>query len=340
MVMNFKHNVPLKDYSTMHLGGVAKAATEAHSKDEVVEAINWAEQQKMPFLVLGEGSNVVFGDGFSGLIILNRIPGFEVLDDNDNSTTIKIGAGENWDKIVERTVDMNLEGIETLSAIPGTAGATPVQNVGAYGQEIKDTFVELEAYNIQTKKFEILKLEDCKFAYRRSIFKPIADRKYVIVNLTLKLNKTMPKRPFYPSLQRYIDQAGITDYTVKNIRDAVVAIRANILPDPKIIPNNGSFFKNPLVSKQKAAELKAQWPDMPQFDMPESQVKIPAGWLIEHAGLKGYSAHGLKTYENNALVIINESAENADDLKLFKEEIIEKVKENYGVELEQEPELI
>lgn len=338
--MNFKHDVPLKDYSTMHLGGVAKAATEAHSKDEVVEAINWAEQQKMPFLVLGEGSNVVFGDGFSGLIILNRIPGFEVLDDNDTSTTIKIGAGENWDKIVERTVDLNLEGIEKLSAIPGTAGATPVQNVGAYGQEIKDTFVQLEAYNTQTKKFEILKLEDCKFAYRRSIFKPIADRKYVIVNLTLKLNKTTPKQPFYPSLQRYLDKAGITDYTVKNIRDAVVAIRANILPDPKIIPNNGSFFKNPLVSKQRAAELKAKWPDMPQFDMPEKQVKVPAGWLIEHAGLKGYSAHGLKTYENNALVIINESAENADDLKLFKEEIIEKVKETYGVELEQEPELI
>lgn len=338
--MNIQHDILLSEFTTMKLGGRADYLTEVSSKKELIEALSWANESDLPVLILGGGSNVIFKNGFAGLVILNKILGFEVLSDHLDSTLIQIGAGESWDKVVSKTVDMELSGIEMLSAIPGTAGATPVQNVGAYGAEIADTFIELEAFDTNENKFVNLSAEDCQFSYRNSIFKSPQNRHHIICNITLKLKKDSPKPPFYSSLQKYLDEHKIKEYTPKNIRKAVVAIRKIKLPDPKKIPNTGSFFKNPIVEFSQFEKMKGDHPEMPYFEMPDEKIKLLAGWLIDQAGLKGYQNHGMKVYEQNALVFVNESAQNYSDLEEFKNEVITKVEEKFGIVLEQEPELI
>jgi UDP-N-acetylmuramate dehydrogenase len=336
--MQIQTDVSLKDYSTMRLGGVADNLTIVESVQDLTDAAKWAQERNVPILVLGGGSNVIFSDGYRGLVIINRIPGFDILADDAVSTTIKIGAGENWDKIVARTVDMNLHGIEALSAIPGTAGATPVQNVGAYGAQISDTFVSLQAYDLQDHKIVTLSKSDCNFSYRHSIFKSPEHRRYIITSITLQLTKEAPQPPFYASLQAYLDQHNITDYSVQAIRKAVVDIRAVKLPDPARVANTGSFFKNPIIPAAEAAVVLKQFPDAPHWDMPGGKVKMAAGWLIEQAGLRGYAAHGMKTYEHHALVLVNDHATSYDDLAAFRDEIINKVDEKFKIHLEQEPE--
>ena len=336
--MQIKTDVSLKDYSTMRIGGIASNLTAVESVQELADAVSWAQERSLPVLVLGGGSNVIFSDGYQGLVVINRIIGFDVLADDAQSATIKIGAGENWDKAVARTVDMGLHGIEALSAIPGTAGATPVQNVGAYGAQISDTFVSLEAYDMQDHKIVTLSKDDCHFSYRHSIFKSPEHRRYIITSLTLRLTKEAPKPPFYASLQAYLDEHKVTDYSVASIRKAVVAIRAVKLPDPARIANTGSFFKNPIIPAAQCNELLQRFPDMPHWDMPGNKAKVAAGWLIEQAGLKGYAAHGMKTYEHHALVLVNDHATSYADLAAFRDDIINKIHEKFGIRLEQEPE--
>jgi UDP-N-acetylmuramate dehydrogenase len=339
--MQIQTDVPLKDYSTMRLGGIAHALTTVITKQDVVDAIAWATERKLPVLVLGGGSNVIFSDGYPGLVIINRITGFEIVSEDTDGVTIDIGAGENWDDVVARTVAKGLHGIESLSAIPGTAGGTPVQNVGAYGTEIADTLVGVEVYDMLEKAFVTFSKTDCHFAYRTSIFKwPDHNRRYVIVGITLRLEKSLPRPPFYASLQQYLDEHSIANYTPQTIRDAVIAIRAKKLPDPRLMANTGSFFKNPLVDAPKAEELRAAYPTMPHWPLKDGRVKLAAGWLIEQAGLRGYAAHGLHTYERHALVIVNDHAKSYDDLRTFTKEIIARVDKKFGVTLEQEPELL
>lgn len=333
-------NVSLRDYSTMRLGDTARALTEVRNKDELLKALAWADERKLPTLLLGDGSNVIFSDGFAGLVIRNRILGFEVIAEGDQSATIRIGAGENWDQAVKRSVDMGLSGIERLSLIPGTAGATPVQNVGAYGAEIAEVFVELEAYDLQQKQFVTIHKKACQFAYRQSIFKSLKNRRYVITSVTLQLSKQPPQPPFYESLQRYLDEHAITTYTPQVIRDAVIAVRTSKLPDPNVVANTGSFFKNPIISTRQADELLGRYPAMPHWPTKDGRIKISAGWLINEAGLKNYHAHGMKIYEKNALVFVNDSANHYSDLAAFRQEIVDKVHRLFGITLEQEPELL
>jgi len=339
--MKLLENVPLRDYATMRLGGPARYLTEVKKLHELEEAANWALDRKSPILVLGGGSNVIIRDeGFPGLVIINKIKGFDVIEDTPEGAVIRIGAGENWDEIVERTVHKHLSGIEALSLIPGSAGATPVQNVGAYGQEIADTFIELQAYDLQTRQLVTLTKEQCGFSYRNSIFKPLNNRRYIIVNLTLGLFKDMPAPPFYPRLQQFLDEHHITEYTPQIIRDAVIAIRNQRLPNPEKIPNTGSFFKNPLVSTWLYDDLRAQYPDIPGYPQPDGQIKIPAGWLLEKAGLRNYADYGMRTYQNNALVFVNEDARSYADLARFRDEISNVIQTRFRIRLEQEPELI
>lgn len=338
--MQIKTNVPLKDYSTMRLGGIAEALTTVSSKEDLKEALEWAKQRGKPTLMLGGGSNIIFSNGYHGLVIINALHGFEVVSEDDESVVMRIGAGENWDDIVAQSVARGLSGIEKLSAIPGTAGATPVQNVGAYGAEIADVLVELEAYDTATKTFVTLNNSDCGFSYRNSIFKSTKDRHYVITSITIRLSKRAPEPPFYEALQAYLDKHHITEYSPAALRGAVVAIRAQKLPDPHIMANTGSFFKNPIVQRGKLSQLQQDYPDMPFYEMKDGSIKLLAGWLIEQTGLKGYRSHGMKIYEKNALVFINESAKGYDDLAAFRQEIIDKVHQRFGITLEQEPELI
>lgn len=337
-IMDVHTNIPLKNYTTMKLGGNARFMTEVHTPADVQEVCRNATAQKLPIFILGGGSNVIVrDDGFNGIVVRNRIPGFEVVADEAGATTIKIGAGENWDETVKKTVDMNLSGIEAMSAIPGTAGAAPVQNVGAYGQEIADTLISLEAYDIQEDRFVSLEASDCGFSYRNSIFRSTAAGRYVILSITIKLSKVSPQPPFYAAVQTYLDEHKITIYTPQIIRDAVTDIRKNKLPDPTVTPNTGSFFKNAIVEDWQLADLKKEYPDIPTYDMPDGRFKVPTGWLIEQAGLKGQTLHGMRVHDKNALVLINESAKSYADLAAARDEIIGAIRDKFRIMIEQEP---
>ena len=336
--MDIHTNIPLKNYTTMRLGGNARFMTEVHTLDEVETICNNAASQQLPLFVLGGGSNIIVHDeGFDGIIVRNRIPGFEVINDTASETTLKIGAGENWDDVVRRTVEMNLSGIEAMSAIPGTAGAAPVQNVGAYGQEIADTLISLEAYDTQESQHVTLQAADCEFSYRHSIFRGRAAGRYIITSITIKLYKSAPQPPFYAAVQAYFDANNITLFTPQIVRDAVIAIRKDKLPDPTVTPNTGSFFKNAIIEGWQMDELRTQYPDIPSYDMPDGKYKIPTGWLIEQAGLKGQTLHGMRVHDKNALVLINESATSYQDLADARSEIIGKVRDTFRIIIEQEP---
>lgn len=336
--MDIHTNIPLKNYTTMRLGGNARFMTDVHTADEVADACRNARTQNLPIFILGGGSNIIVHDeGFNGIIIRNRIPGFEVVADEPGRTTLKIGAGENWDEVVKRTVEMNLSGIEAMSAIPGTAGAAPVQNVGAYGQEIAESLVSLEAYDIDEDRFVVLQNTDCGFSYRHSIFRGDAAGRYVILSITIQLSKTAPLPPFYKAVQDYLDAHSITIYTPQIIRDAVIAIRADKLPDPTVTPNTGSFFKNAIVEDWQLTDLKKDWPDIPTYDMPDGRFKVPTGWLIEQTGLKGKTLHGMRVHDKNALVLINESAKSYADLAAARDEIKGAVRDQFRIAIEQEP---
>lgn len=336
--MDVHTNIPLRNYTTMRLGGNARFMTEVHTPDEVAEVCRNAKKQNLPIFILGGGSNVIVHDeGFAGIVVRNRIPGFEVVSDEPGQVRIKIGAGENWDEIVKKTVDMNLSGIEAMSAIPGTAGAAPVQNVGAYGQEIADSLVSLEAYDIQNDAFVLLENADCGFSYRHSIFRGSDSGRYVITSITLRLYKASPQPPFYTAVQNYLDEHNITIYTAQTIRDVVIDIRKNKLPDPAETPNTGSFFKNAIIEKWQLNDLQVQYPDMPTYDMPDGRFKIPTGWLIEQAGYKGKTLYGIRVHDKNALVLINESAKNYADLAAARDEIIGAVRDKFRIIIEQEP---
>lgn len=336
--MDIRTHIPLKNLTTMKLGGPARFFAEVRSVQELQQTCKNAVAKSIPLFVIGEGSNLIaHDDGYPGLIIRIRIPGFEVIEDTPATTTIKIGAGENWDEIVKKTVDMNLTGIEAMSGIPGTVGATPVQNVGAYGQEIADTLVSLTAYDKETDSIVTLTNEQCEFSYRDSIFRNKQTGRYVITDVTLTLSKSPPTPPFYAGLQTYLDEHAITLYTQEVIRDAVLAIRADKLPNVQEKPSAGSFFKNALIEAWQYTSLKQTYPDMPAFEMADGSYKIPTGWLIEKTGLKGQLLHGIRVHTGNALVLVNESATGYADLANARDEIIGKVRDLFQIHIEQEP---
>lgn len=322
----------------MKLGGSTRFMGIATTPEELATMCRNAKQQSLPFFILGGGSNVIANDTtYNGIVIRNRILGVEVVEDTPSAKTIKIGAGENWDEIVKQTVDMGLTGIEAMSAIPGTAGAAPVQNVGAYGQEIADTLIELEAYDSQKDTFVTLKNADCGFSYRHSMFRGSQAGRYGITSITLRLAKAVPKPPFYQALQTYLDEHHTTLFTPTIIRDAVIDIRANKLPDPKLLPNTGSFFKNAIIEQWQYDDLLKTWPDMPAFKLDGKNIKIPTGWLIEQVGFKGQLVHGMRVHTGNALVLINESANGYADLAAARNEIAGKVRDTFRIYIEQEP---
>ena len=336
--MDVHTNIPLKNYLTMKLGGPARFMTTATTPEELAAACRNATKQSIPFFILGGGSNVIARDeGFNGIVVRNRILGFDIISDDASGTTIKLGAGENWDEIVAKTVAMGLSGIEAMSAIPGTVGAAPVQNVGAYGQEIADTLISLEAYDAKEDRFVVLQNADCGFAYRHSMFRGDQSGRYGITSITLRLYKSSPQPPFYEALQKYLDERNITLFTAAVIRDAVIDIRANKLPDPKLLPNTGSFFKNAIVEDWQMGDLLKNWPTMPSYDLGDKRMKVPTGWLIEQTGLKGQVLHGMKIHDKNTLVLINESATSYADLAAARSEIIAKVRDMFRIQIEQEP---
>jgi len=336
--MDIHTNIPLKNLTTMRLGGPARFFAEAHTPEELQEVYRNAQVKQIPVFVLGGGSNVVAQDaGYQGLILRMRILGFEIVKDDLYSTAIKIGAGEVWDSVVARTVQMSLSGIEAMSAIPGTTGAAPVQNIGAYGQEVSETLTSLEAYDTSNDTFVTLQHDECDFNYRHSIFRGSEQGRYIITSVTLELSKNQPSPPFYDSLQSYIDEHSIQLITHQSIRDAVIDIRKDKLPDPAVKASAGSFFKNTLVEQWKLTEIQKNYPEVKAYDMGNGTFKISTGWLIEKCGFKGQLIHGMRVNEKNCLVLINESATGYSDLAEARDEIIDKVRDTFQVQIEQEP---
>lgn len=327
----------------MRLGGVAAYATDVHNSQEVAEAIAWAEAQGVPVMMIGSGSNIVWKDeGFPGLLMINKIMRFEEQQEDEENYYVTVGGGEMWDDVVARTVAKGMTGIEALSLIPGTAGATPVQNVGAYGQEISQTLVAIEAYDRQTKQVINIQGMDCGFGYRTSRFKTTDRGRFFITTITLHLLKQNPTPPFYGALQQYFDEHNIHDYTPAAVRDAVIAIRSSKLPDPAQVANNGSFFANAIVDEGILAQLTADYGAVPHWPMDDGRVKIPAAWLLEQAGFKDFHdpETGMGTWPTQPLVLVNERAQNTAQLLAFKQKILAAVEQKFGIKLEQEPELL
>lgn len=342
-LMDIRQNVSLKDYSTMRLGGTAAYMVDVHSRTEVQQAIAWAEERNLPVMMIGGGSNIVWRDeGFPGLVIINKIMGFEEQQEDDENYFVHIGAGENWDDVVKRTVDKGMTGIEALSLIPGTAGATPIQNVGAYGQEISQTLVSVEAYDRQVKQIVNIQNMDCAFGYRTSRFKTADRGRFFITGLTLHLLHQDPQPPYYAALEQYLAEHNIQERTPQTVRDAVIAIRSAKLPDPAKVANNGSFFANPIIDESQLAQLQADHPNVPHWPAGEGRVKIPAAWLMEQAGLKGVhdQATGMATWPLQPLVLVNEHAQSTAQLLEFRQKIIDTIRQKFNITLEQEPELL
>lgn len=340
--MHIRENVSLRGYSTMRLGGQAAYLCDVENEADIEEAVAWADERHLPLIMIGGGSNIIWKDeGFNGLILVNKIKGFSV-ETNGDEHLVSIGAGEEWDHIVEQTVNQGLTGIEALSLIPGTAGATPVQNVGAYGQEIADTLVSVKVYDTQTRQFTTLPGTECGFGYRTSRFKTSDRGRFFITSITLRLHAANPQPPFYKALDEYLTQHAITTYTPQAIRQAVIAIRSSKLPDPAEVANNGSFFANPIVPQMQFDQLKVTYPDLPGWPGSDGQVKIAAAWLVEQAGFKNKHDQktGMATWPKQCLVLVNEHAEHTHQLLSFKKQIVEAVQEKFGITLEQEPEVL
>ncbi len=341
--MEIKHDVPLGQYSTMRLGGRANSLVHVSTNDDLVKAAKYAENNKLEIIMIGGGSNIIWRDeGFDGLVIVNEFPGYDIKIDTDSEYVVRVGSGEQWDTVVERTVDDGATGLEALSLIPGTTGATPLQNVGAYGQDVSKVIQSVDVYDIANKEFKTLSNEDCRFSYRKSIFNTSEKGKYFILAVVFRLNKGSMKPPFYDSLQKYLTEKHISDFSPKSIRQSVINIRSAILPNPEIVANCGSFFANPIVDSETFSRIKNLYPNLQYWPADNSMYKLAAGWLCEQAQLKDYNDEetGMSTWHSHALVFVNKTAKHTSDLLAFKQKIIKIVQDKYGVTLVQEPELL
>ena len=358
-MFKIREYVDIKDYSTIKIGGEFRYFTIINDIKDIINALSFSKEKKLPIFILGGGSNIVFSDGTLNILALkNEIKGFEIVNETSEYIDIKVGAGEIWDDIVKKTVDMNLYGFESLSAIPGTVGAGPVQNIGAYGSEIKDTLLEVEVFNIEKGNILLISDKDCKFGYRDSIFKNEKKGQYIITAVIYRLKKIKQQEKnssekvlgrggqerssviLYPGVSKYFENKKIENPTLKQIREAVIDIRKDKLPDPKEIPNVGSFFKNPIVPVEIASRIERDFPNAKFFPVDKKFIKIPAGWLIENVGLKGKSFDSISVYNKNALVLVNNGNASLNDLIKVKNEIIKTVNDKFGIILEQEPEII
>lgn len=341
--MQITEQVSLSAHSTMGLGGPAAYLCSVTNRMELLEALSWAQTHQLPVIMVGGGSNIVWSDaGFPGLVIVNKVMRYEVFEEDETNAYLTIGAGEVWDSVVERSVAAGLTGIEALSLIPGSAGATPVQNVGAYGQEIAQTLVTIEAFDTQAADFVTLAGSDCGFGYRTSRFKTTDRGRFFITGLTLHLRKGNPLPPFYGAVQQYFSDHAITTYTPAALRQAVIAIRQSKLPDPATVRNNGSFFANPIVDEDTLIRLKDQYENLPHWPTSDGRAKLSAAWLLEQAGFKDYhdAETGMATWPQQPLVLVNEKATSTQQLLAFRQKILDAVQQKFGVQLVQEPELL
>lgn len=328
-------NQSLKNYNTFGFDVRAKQFIAIEDEKYLKKILEKFYSDEL--FVLGGGSNILLTRDLDLTVLHIRLKGISIVNENKSHVILRAKAGENWHEFVRYCVDHNYGGIENLSLIPGNVGTAPIQNIGAYGVELQDTFVECEAINRQTLETRVFKKQDCHFGYRNSIFKNELKNQYIITNVTFRLTKDFHQiHTGYGSIKKELKKMQIEHPTISDVSDAVINIRRSKLPDPKNIGNSGSFFKNPVIPKQEFEELKEKFPDVRYFEVGTSQFKIPAGWLIDQAGFKGFRQGDAGVHENQALVLVNYG--NATGLEVLKlaRKIQETIKETYGIALEME----
>lgn len=331
--MRMENDKSLQNLNTFHIDASAKYYTEASTNEELLDILSDKKMKEEKKLVLGGGSNILFTKNFDGLVIKNSLRGIEVLKEDAHHVWIKVAAGEVWHEFVMFCVGRNLAGIENLSLIPGLVGAAPMQNIGAYGVEVKETCEEVESINIHSQEKMIFSNADCKFGYRESVFKLEWKNEIVITAVTFKLNKIFKPKISYGDIRKTLEEMRADEITIKAVSDAVIKIRSSKLPDPKDIPNAGSFFKNPVVPKKKFDELVSKYPLMPNYPDKNSKVKIPAGWLIEQCGWKGKRIGNTGSHARQALVLVNYGDAKGEEILSIAREIQKSVVEKFGIEI-------
>jgi UDP-N-acetylmuramate dehydrogenase len=341
--MQVQKDFSLKKYNTFGIPAIARYYSTFFNKDELQSIIE-NNKNITTKMILGGGSNILFTHNYDGLVLKNEISGMNLIKEDKNYVYIKAGAGVKWHNLVMFCVSQNLGGLENLSLIPGNVGASPMQNIGAYGVEIKDVFNELEAFHLKEKEVQKFSVDDCRFGYRDSVFKNKYKDQFAILNVTYRLRKDPDFNINYGALHAELERMNIKDLSVKAVSDSVINIRTSKLPDPAVIGNAGSFFKNPVVSSHRLYEIhrlhENDEDNVPFYKVDEEHFKIPAAWLIEKCGWKGYRKGDAGCYVKQALVLVNYGNASGEDIYDLSEEIKISVKEKFGIELEREVNII
>lgn len=327
--MQIKQNYSLEPHNTFHLPVKTRWFMEYDSEDDLKKILRDEYFQECLSTHIGAGSNLLFLNDYNGIVLHSRIRGMEVVAEDEASVVLRVGAGEVWDEVVAYAVERGWHGIENLSLIPGEAGAAAVQNIGAYGVELKDVLVSVEAYNQLTFEKKIFPVEDCGYGYRESRFKDPHQDPQIITQVNLRLSK----RPAFTLDYGQLGERVGAEPTLRAVRDAVIAIRREKLPDPAVLGNAGSFFKNPMVDAGDALRLRERYPEMPVYPAADGKVKIPAAWLIEQCGFKGKRHGDVGVYDKQALVLVNYGGATGDEIALVAESIRTAVNERFGIEL-------
>ena len=334
--MQVLENVSLKPYNTFGIDCTARFFAIVNTKSDLRRIYAEPEFLKLPKLILGAGSNVLLCGDFEGLVLKINLKGIEVLADG----SIKVQAGENWHEFVLWSLANGYNGLENLSLIPGNVGTAPMQNIGAYGVELKDVFFELEAFHIASKEMHVFSNSKCEFGYRESVFKSIHRGKYVILSVTFKLKTDTVVDVKYGAIQRVLNDSEVLNPSPKQVSDAVIYIRKSKLPDPAEIGNSGSFFKNPVIFKKDYQILQESYTDIPSYPINALEVKVPAGWLIEKAGWKGKVIDNYGVHKNQALVLVNYGGAKGNDIYLLAKKIQESIKDMFDIHLQMEVNII
>lgn len=335
-----KTDINLQPYNTLNIAARSRYFAAVETETDLQEILSHPETGEKKLLVLGGGSNVLFANDFDGLVLHVEIGGRKVIKETDEHIWLEIGAGENWHQTVRYCVDRGWGGIENLSLIPGTVGAAPIQNIGAYGVELEEVFEWLMAVDINTGKRLRFEKGECKFGYRDSIFKNKLKGRVIVTQVVLKLSKNPRINRSYGAIESKLKERGITDPTIEDISDIVIEIRNSKLPHPDTLGNAGSFFKNPVVEKEVYERIKEGYPELPGYPMEVGRIKVPAGWLIEEAGWKGKVVGNTGTYKQQALVIVNHGGATGEEILSLATRIEKSVAQKFGIELVPEVNII
>ena len=337
--MKILSNISLKPYNTFGIDVNARKFVEVTSVEELREVLKNVYASEL--FILGGGSNMLLTRDVKQTVVYINLKGHEIFEENEDEVVVKVMAGENWHEFVLFCINNGFGGLENLSLIPGKVGTAPIQNIGAYGVELKDRFENCTALDLQTLQLKNFNREECHFGYRDSIFKNVAKDKYIITSVSFRLSKKDHKlNTSYGSIDQYLEEQGIKNPTIADVSQAVIGIRQSKLPDPKELGNSGSFFKNPVVSRQKLNELQQQFSEIPFYIINEGEVKIPAGWLIDRAGLKGYREGDAGVHKKQALVLVNYGNATGQEILALSEKIQKKIREMFGIQIVPEVNII